>query len=301
MNTYWKMTHWFELIGRVLRDRAVLKENVYSMDEMLLMLGFVKVLVGKDDTRDYRGARVKRTMSGYTDSYISLQWLKRIFDPEMKERANNKLRVLIYDSFDTHETLEVLEYCFVNNIILCRLPSHTFHKLQPCDVAVFASLKAAYREQVEQLKRGGVKTIGKEHFTALFSPARKKAFTHEDVIASFAASGLFPFDPDRQNEVPRTPATPVSAEGLVSLQDLIIKQDAGTLDEASKQSLQRHLHKLAKTVQLSFAKGALQQNYIRFLLTINNEAKVKVMGYEELQEARQKRIEKDADEKAKEK
>jgi hypothetical protein len=29
---------------------------------MLLMLGLVKVLVSKDDMRDYRGARVKRTM-----------------------------------------------------------------------------------------------------------------------------------------------------------------------------------------------------------------------------------------------
>jgi hypothetical protein len=49
----------------VLRDPAISKENVYNVDEtgvMLLMLGSVKVLVGKDDTRDYRGTRVKRTM-----------------------------------------------------------------------------------------------------------------------------------------------------------------------------------------------------------------------------------------------
>jgi hypothetical protein len=59
--------------------------------------------------------------------------------------------VLICDGFSTHETLEILEYCFANNIVLCRLPSHTSHKLQPCDVAVFASLKAAYRD--ETLKR----------------------------------------------------------------------------------------------------------------------------------------------------
>ncbi|KAK5110771.1 hypothetical protein LTR85_000733 [Meristemomyces frigidus] len=56
--------HWFEVIGKVVRDPAILAENVYNMDEtgvMLSMLGSVKVLVGKDDTRDYRGARVKRT------------------------------------------------------------------------------------------------------------------------------------------------------------------------------------------------------------------------------------------------
>ncbi|EGP82458.1 uncharacterized protein MYCGRDRAFT_51668, partial [Zymoseptoria tritici IPO323] len=40
-------------------------ENVYNMDEtgvMLSMLGSVKVLIGKDDLRDYRGTGIKRTM-----------------------------------------------------------------------------------------------------------------------------------------------------------------------------------------------------------------------------------------------
>jgi hypothetical protein len=62
---YDKITHWFEIIGEVLNNRAVLPENVYNMDEtgvMLCNLGSAKVLVGKDDPRDYRGAGVKRTM-----------------------------------------------------------------------------------------------------------------------------------------------------------------------------------------------------------------------------------------------
>jgi hypothetical protein len=82
--------------------------------------------------------------SGYTDSKISLEWLKHIFDPETKERANENPRVLICDGFGTHETLEILEFCFEYNILLYCLPSYTFHKLQPCNVAAFALLKAAY-------------------------------------------------------------------------------------------------------------------------------------------------------------
>ena len=109
-----------------------------EMGTMLSMLNSVKVSVCKDDTRGYRGARVKRTIvtaiecisadgkclkpmiiwpaathrnnwtiyptpgwlyacseSRFTDSYISLQWLKRVFDPQTKERANKKPRVLI--------------------------------------------------------------------------------------------------------------------------------------------------------------------------------------------------------------
>lgn len=222
----------------MIQDSNILAENVYNMDDtgvMLSMLGSVKVLVQKDDVRDYRGARAKRTTgtaiecisadgrylkpmiiwpaathrsnwttfptpewhyacseSGYTDSKISLEWLKRMFDTQTKEMANHKPRVLICDGFGTYETLEALEYCFANNIILCRLPSRTSHKLQPCDVAVFAPLKAAYRENVERLERGGVNTIGKEHFTSLYSPARERAFTRRNVLAGWSKSGLFP-------------------------------------------------------------------------------------------------------------
>lgn len=213
-----------------------------------------------------------------------MEWLKQIFNPQTKARANQRPRVLICDGFGTHKTLEILEYCFENKIKLCRLPSHTSHWLQPCDKAVFAPLKSAYRERVERLERGGVNTIGKEHFTFLYSPVRETAFTPKNIKAGFAACGLVPFNPDRvlrdipkpppetnipkanevdvgprlQDEILRTPVTPVSAEALISLQNLTIKQDAHALDETSKQSLQRHIQKLANATQMSLAKGALQ-------------------------------------------
>jgi hypothetical protein len=159
------------VIGKVLQDPAILAENVYNMDKtgvMLSMPGSIKVLVGKDDRRDYRGARIKRTTvtaiecisadgrylnpmiiwlatthrsnwttfptpgwqytcskSRYTNSKISLEWL----NPQTKEQANKKPRVLICDGFGTHETIEIPEFCFENDIILCCLPSHTSHKL----------------------------------------------------------------------------------------------------------------------------------------------------------------------------
>jgi hypothetical protein len=120
-----------------------------------------------------------------------------VFDPQTKERANYKPRILICDGFGTHHSLEVLEFCFANNIILCRLPSNTSYKLQPCDVAVFAPLKAFYRDGVDQLERGGVNTICKAHFTYLYSAARKRPFTKKNIRAGWAKSGLFPFNPDR--------------------------------------------------------------------------------------------------------
>jgi hypothetical protein len=259
-----------------------------------------------------------------------LEWLKRVFDLQTKERANQKPRVLICDSFGTHETLKILEYCFENNIILCRLPSYTPYKLQPCDVRVFAPLKTAYRDEVERLYRGGLDTVGKEHFTSLYKPARERALTKRNITAGWAASGLFPFNPERvlrdtpkplpeltvldevvgfclQDEVlqiPVTPVTPVTTEALTSLHNLI-KQEACALNEPSKQRIQRHIQKLASAAQISFAKQALLQDQNRFLSKINNEAKVrrstrsvvlgnaKVMSYEDLEEARAKRAAKE--------
>lgn len=126
-NIYNKITHWFEVIEKTLQDLNVLPGNVYNIDEigvLLSKLGSVKVLIDKNDMRDYRGARVKRTNvtvvecisgdgrcldpmviwpastyranwttfptpgwlyayseTGYTNSKISLEWLKRVFDP----------------------------------------------------------------------------------------------------------------------------------------------------------------------------------------------------------------------------
>jgi hypothetical protein len=255
--------------------------------------------------------------------------MKRVFDPETKERAGSKPRVLICDGFGTHETVEILEFCFAHNIYLCRLPSHTSHKLQPCDVAVFAPLKAAYRDNVERLERAGVGMIGKQHFTSLYSPARKLAFSRRNILAAWGKAGLFPFNPDRvlrdlpkpssqpsttdttegrglvHDTVPPTPLTPVSVEALISLQTKIV-QDACTLDKKSKQDLERHLQKLTKAAGTFHAKSALQQDQISFLLKSNNESKArratkslvlgkaKVMSYDDLVAARAIRAEREA-------
>lgn len=64
-NIYHKTEEWFEVIGKVLGGPDILDENIYNMDEtgvMLSMLGSIKVLTGRKDLRDYRRARVKRTV-----------------------------------------------------------------------------------------------------------------------------------------------------------------------------------------------------------------------------------------------
>lgn len=156
-------------------------------------------------------------------------------------------------------------------------------------------------------------------------------------MASFAACRLYPFNPDRVlNTMPKpptkliisevdkvmvgpyrpvgpgspqdvqSPKTPILVGGLVSLQNLIIQQITHAFDGTNRQRLQRLIQKLSKAAQMSFTKGILQQNHIRFLMTINNEAKVRrstkpvvlgtarIMSCQDLKEARAKRTEKEA-------
>ena len=77
------------------------------------------------------------------------------------------------------------------------VPSCTSHKPQPYDVSVFGPLKAAHREQVERLFRGGADTVGKEHFASLYDVARKRALTPKNIKSGWAKAGLYPFDPTR--------------------------------------------------------------------------------------------------------
>ena len=103
--------------------------------------------------------------------------MQHVFDPQTKPIANGKPRILVSDGHLSYESLDVMNFCFENNIIFYRLPSHTSHKLQPCDVAVSGLLKTAYRERIKLLFRGGAGMIGKQYFSLLYSRARETAST----------------------------------------------------------------------------------------------------------------------------
>jgi hypothetical protein len=184
----------------------------------------------------------------------------------------------------------MLRFCFENNILLCRIPSHTSHKLQPCDVGVFSPLKVAYREQVEKLYRGGANTVGKQHFTSLYSRAREQALTARNIKSGWAKTGLYPFSPHRvlkdiqkpQAEL-RLPSlseaivepcvdgeilqTPVTSDALTALRSQI-DQGAHGLDNSTR----RRLEKLASAAQKSFAECALLLDENRLLFEQNNES-----------------------------
>lgn len=372
-----KVTEWFSIIGEGLARPDVLAENVYNMDEtgvLLGKLGSLKVLVGKNELRNYRGASSKRTLitaiecisvtgnslnplviwpsathrshwtthptpgwhfacteSGYTNNAINMHWIQHVFDPLTKATANGKPRILISDGLASHESLDVMAFCYENNIILCQLPSHTSHKLQPCDVAVFGPLKTAYREQVERLFRGGAGTIGKKHFTLLYSRARATAMTARNIRSAWSKAGLVPLNPQRvlgsleapslqpeplcprasalpdsanmhMHEAPTTLKTPTSANGLERIRGTLDNILSTMSDDESK----LHVQKLYNAAEQSLANCALLADENKSLVEQNCEKKArqavratipgpaKIMTYEDIVRARRVREEKEA-------
>jgi hypothetical protein len=96
------------------------------------------------------------------------------------------------------------------------------------DISIFGASKTAYREQVEQLYRGGADTVGKQHFTLLYSRARNLAFTPRNIKSGWCKTRLYPFNSNRvlneiqkpQAEVIVTQTANVTAD-LVSYNDML--------------------------------------------------------------------------------
>ena len=151
----------------------------------------------------------------------------------------------------------------------------------------------------------------------------------------YLGSGLFPFNPDRvladtpkppteftipkadkvregscgQYEALPTPVTPVSAEALTSLLNMI-KQASD--DEPRRGHKERLQQKVTTAAQTFLAKNALLEDQNEFLTKINNEGRVRrstksetlgkarVMSFEDLEKARAERVVKKAAKEAKE-
>jgi DDE superfamily endonuclease len=252
--------------------------------------------------------------TGYTDTGINLYWIKNVFNSATKARAAGLPRLLISDGFGTHESPELQRFCYEENIRLARLPSHSSHKLQPCDVGPFGPLKIYYREEVERMYRAGVKMIGKPHFTQLYDRARKCAFTERNIRSGYRKTGLYPYDPsivlgtidrpfsvEKEGEVETCCkvhtiiSTPTTSQNLALLRQEVHSdlEKGGPLDTPSK----LRIYKLANAAEVGFAERSLLLDENELLFEQNNEAErrksvkskvigtAKVLSYEDLVQA----------------
>lgn len=138
------------------------------------------------------------TKNGWTDNYTAMKWLQSVFIPQTKPSNSDAYQLLIMDGHLTHCTLDFTACCSANKVIPLILPPHASHVLQPLDVAVFSSMKSAYRQAVVSLSRKlDVDHISKANFLQCYQVARPLGLSERNIKAGFKNAGLWPVNSNK--------------------------------------------------------------------------------------------------------
>ena len=134
------------------------------------------------------------------------------FDPQTKEKAGGRTRVLLMDGHSSHYSLELLDYAQANNIVILGYPPHCTHVLQGLDVVCFAKMKNEFRSEIQKFETLHRHSVGKGDFAGVFGRAFLRSFTDDTVKAAFAATGVYPFNPDVISDEQMKPSLPTSTK-----------------------------------------------------------------------------------------
>ena len=147
---------------------------------------------------------------GWTNNERGSQWLETCFDPQTREKANGKPRVLICDGHGSHITGKFIRYCMDNNIKLLILPPHSSHLTQPLDISVFGPLKKYLSNQVYRIVGANLAKLTKTEWLRCYISAREDAFSFHNIESGWSGAGLVPFQPRKviRRKLGRSPTPP---------------------------------------------------------------------------------------------
>jgi hypothetical protein len=133
--------------------------------------------------------------SGYSNDLLSFQWLQH-FNRLSKRTQQGTYRLLIMDGYDSHLTIQFVQYCEMENILLLRLPPHSTHFLQPLDVVIFQQWKHWHAEAIDHAVRHGVSEFDKQTFLSSIESIRQATFKDGSIKSAFRKCGFVPFRPN---------------------------------------------------------------------------------------------------------
>jgi len=123
-----------------------------------------------------------------------LEWIQRVFEPATREKAGGKARILICDGHGSHVSADFVGFCIQHKIVMLLMPPHSSHYCQPLDVGVFSPLKTYMSEELDRIIRYGIANVKKFEWADCYRKARPKAFSPENILSGFHATGLFPLN-----------------------------------------------------------------------------------------------------------
>jgi hypothetical protein len=183
---------------------------------------------------------------GWTSNLHGLEWLKRVFEPQTREKATQnghlQQRLLICDGHDSHISGSFISHCIQNRISLLILPPHTSHVLQPLDVSIFGPLKQHLTTALSHLNEAQLTHIQKSEWMRAYIQAREAAFSVLNIESAWRGSGLEPFQPQRviraatlppTYTVPQRPRTPTEHDIFAKVFQTSSPPDFNTLQKAN--------------------------------------------------------------------
>ena len=185
---------WMTLIACICADGSYLEPTlIYQSTSGSIQDSWLQ---GVDTQNDQ--VRFCTSPSGWTNNEIGLAWLKQVFDRNTKAKAGSLYRLLILDGHGSHVTMEFIEYCDANKILLAVYPPHATHTLQPLDVSMFKPLSTAYSNEISAFmaRSQGLVSMSKRDFYPLFYRAWQASFKAETIQKAFMVTGLSPFNPE---------------------------------------------------------------------------------------------------------
>lgn len=184
---------WISTIACICADGSYVDPAlVYRSDAETLQSSWVEEI----DVNSHRVFTTSST-SGWSNNQIGLAWLKQVFDRCTKPESGRFYRLLIVDGHGSHLTMDFIDYCDQNRILLAIFPPHSTHTLQPLDVCVFKSLSAEYSNELTRHLNNsqGLSTIAKRDFFGLFWKAWITTATPQLIKRAFECTGIWPPDP----------------------------------------------------------------------------------------------------------
>ncbi|KAJ8333955.1 hypothetical protein SKAU_G00412740 [Synaphobranchus kaupii] len=104
-------------------------------------------------------------------------------------------QLLLLDSHSSHLSLQGIEFCRENGIVLLSFPPHCSHKLQPLDRSVYGPLKRYINSTMDfWLKMHPGRTITIYNLPSIVATALPAAATPANIMSGFRCTGIWPLD-----------------------------------------------------------------------------------------------------------
>lgn len=135
------------------------------------------------------------TESGWMTHESFLEYVQNVFYPWLVMNRIEFPVILYVDGHSSHISLALSEFCAEKKIVVITLFPNSTHFLQPCDVALFHPLKAAWKKAADSWRTRFVR-LTKADFASVLKEATDSLDFANIMKNGFRACGLHPFAPD---------------------------------------------------------------------------------------------------------